>query len=665
MSFQIHDIVLYGFRGQRRVLEFQPGRLNIITGASKTGKTALIEIIDYALGSGECRIPAGIIRKAVAWIGLRLKVAGGQAFVARRLPTGTASASSDVYYDVGADVPIPEFRSLRQTTNPTALESLLSQHAGIGENVHQPSAGQTRDALTANVRHALFFTFQQQAEIISNRHLFHKQTEPFIPQAIKDVLPYFLGAVSDEHVTQMGKLRDLRHQLRGLERKLADHESVRGRGMTRAQSLLSEAQDIGIRVAEGLPDTWEGCVEALKQVQRHPPEPEEELAAEGAAFALLQTERTALTEELQRIKDQLEAAETLVTDRQGYSREASEHVHRLASVKLFEGSAPDQPATCPLCEARLENTSLPELRAMTESIATLETQMRAIEERTPQMDQVVTALRGRLSEAKQRLRDNREAIEAVQASDARLQELRDQSARRAHVLGRIGLYLESLPHLDDTSALRGEIAALNDQISILAEELSDEVVQERIGSIVSILSRDMSTWAQNLQLEHSADPLRLDLKHLTVVADTADGPIPMDRMGSGENWVGYHLVAHLALHKWFTKKNRPVPRFLFLDQPSQVYFPADKDVDGTMEGIEEDDRQAVARMYHLAFDLVSELAPDFQIIMTDHADLNQPWFQDSVVERWRRGPKLVPEDWLDEATGDSSETNAPTQEEPE
>jgi hypothetical protein len=653
MSFPIQNIVLYGFRGQQRVLGFQPGRLNIITGASKTGKTALIEIIDYVLGSDQCRIPAGLIRKAVAWVGLRLKVAGGQAFIARRLPAGTASASSDVYYDVGADVLIPEFHSLRQTTNPTALEALLSQHAGIGENVHQPAAEQTRDALTATVRHALFFTFQQQAEIISNRHLFHQQSEPFIPQAIKDVLPYFLGAVGDEHVAQMGKLRDLRHQLRGLERKLAEHESIRGRGMTRAQSLLSEAQDIGIRVAARLPDTWEECVEALKQVQRHAPEPEEELAAEGDAFARLQTERTALTEELQRLKDQLEAAETLVTD------------HRLASVKLFKGSAADQPPTCPLCEARLENTALPELRAMTESIETLEKQMRAIEERTPQMDHVVTALRGRLSEAKQRLRDNREAIEAVQASDARLQELRDQSARRAHVLGRIGLYLESLPHLEDTSALRGEIAALIDQISILAEELSDEVVQERVGSIVSILSRDMSTWAQSLQLEHSADPLRLDLKHLTVVADTADGPIPMDRMGSGENWVGYHLVAHLALHKWFTKKNRPVPRFLFLDQPSQVYFPADKDVDGTMEGIEEDDRQAVARMYHLAFDLVSELAPDFQIIMTDHADLNQPWFQDSIVERWRRGPKLVPEDWVDEATGESSEANAPTQEESE
>ena len=66
MSFQIMDVVLYGFNGQRRAVSLLPGKLNIITGASKTGKTALIEIIDYALGSGECRIPAGIIRKAVS-----------------------------------------------------------------------------------------------------------------------------------------------------------------------------------------------------------------------------------------------------------------------------------------------------------------------------------------------------------------------------------------------------------------------------------------------------------------------------------------------------------------------------------------------------------------------------------------------------------------------
>ncbi|MBK7034425.1 MAG: DUF3732 domain-containing protein [Ignavibacteria bacterium] len=54
----------------------------------------------------------------------------------------------------------------------------------------------------------------------------------------------------------------------------------------------------------------------------------------------------------------------------------------------------------------------------------------------------------------------------------------------------------------------------------------------------------------------------------------------MDRMGSGENWVGYHLIAHLALHGWFAEHNRPC-RDSYSDQPSQVYFPPEKGVDGS------------------------------------------------------------------------------------
>jgi hypothetical protein len=108
-----------------------------------------------------------------------------------------------------------------------------------------------------------------------------------------------------------------------------------------------------------------------------------------------------------------------------------------------------------------------------------------------------------------------------------------------------------------------KISQVREQIRVLEAELSDDAVQERLESVLSILSRSMSEWAQTLALEHSEYPLRLDLKRLTVVADTADGPIPMDRMGSGENWVGYHLIAHLALHRWFVTKDRPVTRFLF------------------------------------------------------------------------------------------------------
>ena len=645
MSFQILDIVLYGFQGQQRTLSLRPGQLNIITGASKTGKTALIEIVDYCLGSDECRVPAGIIRQTVQWAAVRLQVLDGQVFVARRLPGPGQSVTSDIYYEVQREIRVPDHSSLKQTTNLQALESLLSQHAGIGENVHGPAEGQTRNALAASIRHALFFSFQQQSEIISNRHLFHKQSDPFIPQAIKDVLPYFLGAVDDDHVARMARLRQLRRDLRGLDRTMAEHEGIRGRGLSRAQALLSEAQDVGLYRPATMPETWEASIDALRQVQSQPVEPEGEIAREGAAFARLQQQRSQLTLELGTVKDQIAAAEALAVGRQGYSREASAHIHRLRTVGLFSGPAGES-RTCPLCESALREGTVPALQDLLRSMQALDSQMRAVEERSPQMDRVLRTLRERMEDVMQRLRENREEMEAVQASDQRLQAIRDRAARRAHILGRISLYLESLPHLEDTSELRREIDDLERQIAALREEVSDEAVQGRIESVVSRLSRDMSEWAQGLNLEHSEHPLRLDPKRLTVVADTDDGPIPMDRMGSGENWVGYHLIAHFALHKWFVSKERPVPRFLFVDQPSQVYFPPDKDVDGSMDDIENEDRQAVARMYRLALDVVQMLSPEFQIIITDHADIAQDWFQECVVERWRGPIKLVPETWL-------------------
>lgn len=158
----------------------------------------------------------------------------------------------------------------------------------------------------------------------------------------------------------------------------------------------------------------------------------------------------------------------------------------------------------------------------------------------------------------------------------------------------------------------------------------------------------MSEWSRRLKLEHSESPIGLDLKELTVVAYRESGKIPMSEMGSGENWVGYHIVSHLALHQWFVQKNRPVPSFLMLDQPTQVYYPPDmrNSADLTLQDIPKDeDRQAVVRLFSLIFEIVEALSPKFQVIITDHADLTDEWFQHGVVQRWRNGVRLIPSSW--------------------
>ena len=45
-------------------------------------------------------------------------------------------------------------------------------------------------------------------------------------------------------------------------------------------------------------------------------------------------------------------------------------------------------------------------------------------------------------------------------------------------------------------------------------------------------------------------------------------------IGSGANWLSYHVASMIGLHELFlSQRGNPVPSMLILDQPSQVYFP--------------------------------------------------------------------------------------------
>ena len=571
-----------------------------------------------------------------------MQLARGQAFVARRCPGSHAASSEDCFVEVGEVVEIPDGGTLRQTTNTKGLGALLSGWSGISDNLHVPTLGQTRPALTANVRHALALCFQPQDEIIRRQQLFHGAGDHFFAQALKDSLPYFLGAVDDEYVRKRGELRRLREKLRSCERRLAEIAALRGEGVSKADGLLAQARDAGLTSVTS--DSWETTVTALRTVASTPLATVEITLPDGTEFSRLAEQRAQLLDEQRRIRDQIDTTRAFERDERGFSREATEQRARLKSIGIFEDSTPGD--ACPLCSQTLEPTKQqPTVAEVKGALISLSSRLDMVVRTVPQIEKAIEELGTRLQSTQESLAKNRAEMESVRAANERLAQTQDDTTKRVHILGRISLYIESLPDLPDTQTLTQEAEGLRAQCSALEIELSDERVRERLESIASILGQRMTEWARELDLEHSKFPLRLDLQNLTIVADTADGPVPMARMGSGENWVGYHLIAHLALHRWFVQRERPVPRFLFLDQPSQVYFPSEKDVDGSMSLVAEDDRLAVSRMFQLVFKAVAEVAPALQVIVTEHADINEEWYQAAVVERWRGGVRLVPDDW--------------------
>lgn len=79
MYFQLRKLILWPRHdGEPRIVEFHLGVVNVISGASKTGKSAVIPIIDYCLASDKCAIPVGVIRENCSWFGVLIDTVEGQ-----------------------------------------------------------------------------------------------------------------------------------------------------------------------------------------------------------------------------------------------------------------------------------------------------------------------------------------------------------------------------------------------------------------------------------------------------------------------------------------------------------------------------------------------------------------------------------------------------------
>jgi hypothetical protein len=124
-----------------------------------------------------------------------------------------------------------------------------------------------------------------------------------------------------------------------------------------------------------------------------------------------------------------------------------------------------------------------------------------------------------------------------------------------------------------------------------------------------------------------------------------DAPFPLSAIGSAANLIGYHLVTHLALHRFFVERDRPVPRLLMLDQPTQAYFPSEESR-SIGQPTDDTDMAAVRTMFQVINEVVESLEGKLQVIVVDHADLQEDWFQQRVRHSWR-GEKLIPESWID------------------
>src|SRR5207302_2731656 len=176
-------IILYNARGEQRTVRFRPGRLNIVTGVSARGKSALLDIVEFCLGRSTVTMPVGPISRTVAWYAVVLQLPTAQAFVARPAPRSGAASSQRAMIKIAARVEPPPMAELAVNTDADSVRVQLGGLIGIDENLHVPDNSSGRQPLPAHLGHAVWLCLQGQGEIGNRSLLFHRQGEQGVAQA--------------------------------------------------------------------------------------------------------------------------------------------------------------------------------------------------------------------------------------------------------------------------------------------------------------------------------------------------------------------------------------------------------------------------------------------------------------------------------------------------
>lgn len=330
---KISSIHVYSHDGQRRDLRFNVDGLNVITGRSSTGKSALSEIIEYCMGRSSFNVPEGIIRDKVAWFTVIYQFEKEQVLVAKPTPPGGGASCSTAMLRRGGQLQTPAFNELVVNTDDDSIVELLSRLLGIPENRTQVALEHSRNSYDANVKHTFYYLFQKQGLVANKDQLFYRQNEQFQPQAIRDTLPILLGVSSNDRYELESKLRTAQRDLRITNKKLEQARDAVGTSHEQAIGLYSEAKTVGVIGNIDENPNAEGIIEALRSALSWMPEtvPDDD----GSRVSLLEDELAQLRQDRRDTQTRIDAARQFAKRSGGYENEAAEQISRLASIKAL------------------------------------------------------------------------------------------------------------------------------------------------------------------------------------------------------------------------------------------------------------------------------------------------------------------------------------------
>ncbi|MCG9759372.1 DUF3732 domain-containing protein [Pseudoalteromonas sp. Isolate6] len=667
MKTLIHEIGVIDKQGVKHPVNFQAG-LNVVTGKSSTGKSALIEIFDYCFGSDENTIPKGVITNSASIYYVALAVNAQNILIARdpdiasraffrRIDTFDTAEVDREYFNVSYFRPLPEFKK--------HLRDFFVDIDDVDESLVAKAYRGGRKAPTPSIRSFSSFMLQHQ-NLVANKHaLFYRFDEKEKRDQAIEHTKIFLGLVDQKFFHLSQEKERLTAEVRRLERSKE----------TNKRAVDSYKQKVGPELSQlyALMGFEEEPL-SLEKVLRHPQNAKEELDeiivpekinhnsdAITQRYNQLKLERTQKTSQLRRLQRQTASINKHIGEEERFTNNVKQfstptHVHISASV-------------CPFCKTEKDTLQL-SAEKLQQAITKVSGNLAQARPMKAKFESSLVTIQRDTEHLNNELMALSKQIEDVEATEEKI--AKNKSLYENIIMHKAKLFalLDSLNMADD-SDIEKSLKELRKQLKKINESLKEYDVENGLKNASIKVNKYMTDIGSHFEFETSYKPINLhfsfetfDLYHLTPEGEK----IYLRSMGSGANWLYCHVTLFLALHKYFAELGNKcaIPSLLFLDQPTQVYFPnftrdnADtfdeqKSTEAKQRTEKErpvdEDIKAVENLFSQLSIYCNELESSNgfspQIIVTDHADnleLSNGVKFESLVNgnRWRKRGLIDP-----------------------
>lgn len=630
--------------------------LNVITGKSSTGKSAMIEIFDYCFGSSEFTIPSGVITSKADIYFVVMSVGDSNLILARKefdnhvflkeesVFDNVNSLSMD-YFDKKYYIPLSDFKQL------------LGKNFGLDikdtDEDEEDRKHRGRSKGRPSIRNITPFLLQHQ-NLIANKHsIFYRFDEKEKREQTIEQFKIFCGFVDQEYFLIKQKLAEEERKLKRLEKEKEFIVIKQNSNVKEFDSLLSQFSDLsGIKLfdieSNILLLSPAQVLDILSQI-------EIKINYESDESLLKLNQLKKDNNKLESDKRELFIKLSDINSSIQYAKEYKNHLNSLDN----SGKINVHVSECPFCKTKNEemiqegNDLLDAVKWLNDELSKTPYMLESFEVEQKKTEEEIKSLGIKI------LHNNSE-IEKIEEVVNKLRKNRSLDEQALKIKLKIENFLENILE-NGLQDIDTRIKKATIEIKKLKRELRNKFnVDQKMKSAEKFINDTMKEIGDNFDFEDSYQPINLkfslesfDLWH----EDTKlDQNIYLRSMGSGANWLYSHLTLFMALHKYFCSlgNKSKIPPILFLDQPTQVYFPTSiKDTEDTFDAkkIEEkkggnnldEDMKAVTNIFNQLISFcnitLKETGLEPQIIVTDHADnlkLDEIEFEKLVNgRRWR------------------------------